>query len=161
MTIHRLKAAFIDKVVRPGMYADGGGLYLQVGQGGGAKPWIFRYSRTRFGRPGETNMGLGPTHTIGLHDARELARSCRLQMLQGIDPLDARKSDRLGKQLEAAKQVTFAFCAEDYCAHKLKTWAPTTARAAARQIRMYLYPKLEKLPIQSIDHLLVEQVISV
>jgi len=159
MAIHRLKPAFVDRVTRAGMYADGGGLYLQVGEGGGAKSWVFRYSRTRFGRTGEAHMGLGPAHTVGLHDARELARLCRVQMLQGIDPLEARKSDRLDKQLEAGKRVTFAFCADDYCNHKLKTWAPSTARAARRQIRMYLYPMLEKVPISMIDHHQCVQVI--
>ena len=159
MAIHRLKPAFIDKATRAGMYADGGGLYLQVGEGGGAKSWVFRYSRTRFGKLGEAHMGLGPVHTIGLHDARELARQCRVKILRGTDPMEERKSDRLAKQLEAAKQVTFKFCAEDYCTHKLRTWSPATARAAARRIRVYLYPKLEKLPIAAIDHIQVEQVI--
>jgi integrase len=159
MTIHRLKPGFVDKVTDAGMYADGGGLYLQVGEGGGAKSWIFRYSRVRFGKRGEAHMGLGPTHTIGLNDARELARECRRTLLQGTEPLEARRADRLTKQLEAAKQVTFASCAEEYCAHKSKTWVPRTARSAARQIRQYLYPKFEKMLIGAIDHLQVEHVI--
>ena len=159
MAIHRLKAIFVDRVTRAGMYADGAGLYLQVGNGGGAKSWIFRYSRVRFGRPCEAHMGLGPTHTISLHDAREMAKECRRKLLQGLDPMETRKSDRLAKQLDAAKQVTFAFCAEEYCDYKLKTWARSTAKSAARAIHMYLYPKLEKVPISAITSLQVEQVI--
>ena len=159
MAIHRLKANFIDKVTRAGLYADGGGLYLQVGDGGGAKSWIFRYSRTRFGRTGGATMGLGPAHTISADAAREVARECRLQILQGIDPLEARKADRTAKQLEATKNVTFEFCAEDYIAHKLTTWAPGTARRSKQVIRDYLLPKLGKLPIAAIDHLHAEDVI--
>jgi integrase len=159
MAIHRLKPSFVDKVARAGMYADGAGLYLQVGEGGSAKSWIFRYSRLRFGKSGEAHMGLGSTHTVSLHDAREFARECRRKILQGIDPMEARKSDRLARRLDVARQVTFASCAEEYCAYKLKTWAPSTARAAARAIRLYLYPKLENLPVSAIDHLLAEEVI--
>jgi integrase len=159
MAIHRLKAIFVDKVTRAGMYADGAGLYLQVGKGGGAKSWIFRYSRVRFGRPGEAHMGLGPKHTISPHDAREMARECRRQLLQGLDPMETRKSVRVAKQLDAAKQVTFACCAEEYCDYKLKTWAPSTAKTAARAIHVYLYPKLERMPISAITSLHVEEVI--
>jgi hypothetical protein len=127
MAIHRLKPAFVDKVERAGVYADGGGLYLQVGEGGGAKSWVFRYSRARFGKLGEAHMGLGPLHTISLADARELARQCRQQLLRGIDPIEARKSERLAKQLEAAKNLTFAECAKDYLAFMSRTWKPRSA----------------------------------
>ena len=47
------------------MYADGGGLYLQV-TASGAKSWIYGFSLN--GRARE--MGLGPLHTISLSDAR-------------------------------------------------------------------------------------------
>ncbi len=159
MSIHRLSPAFVDRVTRAGMYADGQGLYLQVGEGGGAKSWIFRYSRSRFGKPGDVHMGLGAVHTIRLHDARELARACRVQLLQGVDPVEARKSDRLGNQLAAAKDKTFEFCGDEYIAHKSLTWVPGTAKKAKSHIRRYLYPKLGKLPIGAIDHIQVVQVI--
>src|SRR5438034_9281428 len=110
MAIHRLKPRFVDTVTGAGMYADGGGLYLQVGAGGSAKSWIFRYSRSPFGKPGEAHMGLGPTHTISLDEARELARECRQQILGGVDPLADRKAKQRAKKLEASKHVTFEFC---------------------------------------------------
>jgi integrase len=43
----RLTGDFINSVKKKGTYADGGNLYLQVGIGGGAKSWIFIYSRLR------------------------------------------------------------------------------------------------------------------
>jgi Arm DNA-binding domain/Phage integrase central domain len=162
MAIHRLKPNFIETVTRAGKYPDGDGLYLRVGEGGGAKSWIFRYSRSRFGKSGEAEMGLGPTHTIGLHDAREMARECRQQLHRGIDPMEARKADRIAKQLEAAKQVTFEFCAEEYRAFKVKTkqWSsPKTVKLGEFLIREYLNPELGKLPITMIDHLRLHQVL--
>jgi Arm DNA-binding domain len=38
----KLKALTITRTSIPGMYGDGGGLYLQI-TGSGAKSWIFRY----------------------------------------------------------------------------------------------------------------------
>ena len=59
-TIGRLTALKVDKAKRPGMYADGGGLYLRVTQSG-TKNWVFRFMLN--GRP--RWMGVGPLHTIG------------------------------------------------------------------------------------------------
>ncbi len=53
------------------MYADGGGLYLQV-TGGGAS-WIYRYMLK--GRARE--MGLGPLALYGLQEARAKALDAR------------------------------------------------------------------------------------
>jgi integrase len=159
MAIHRLKSRFVDTVTRAGMYSDGGGLYLQVGKSGGAKSWIFRYSRSRFGRGGEAHMGLGPLHTISLEEARELARGCRHQILKGIDPMESRKAEQLAKRLEESKQVTFGFCAADYYDHKAKTWRPQSAKSARLIIRKYLNPAFEQLPVAVIDHLQAEQLL--
>jgi hypothetical protein len=41
--IGKLKALTVAREKRPGMYGDGGGLWLQV-TGAGAKSWIFRYT---------------------------------------------------------------------------------------------------------------------
>ena len=41
-TLNRLSNFRVERAKRPGMYADGGGLYLRVAEGG-SKQWIFRY----------------------------------------------------------------------------------------------------------------------
>jgi hypothetical protein len=54
MAIAKFTALKVEKTTRPGLYNDGGGLYLRVAPGG-SKGWIFRYrinGRTR-------DMGLG------------------------------------------------------------------------------------------------------
>lgn len=70
--VGRLTALKVAKVKKPGMYADGAGLYLQVsgdGESTLAKSWIFRF--TLRGRSRE--MGLGSLSLFGLAEARSKA----------------------------------------------------------------------------------------
>jgi len=71
-TLNRLSAFKVEKAKRPGMYADGGGLYLRVAEGG-SKQWIFRYVANGRLR----DMGIGPCHTLDLAKPREKARRAR------------------------------------------------------------------------------------
>ena len=66
--IGRLTALKVSRAIKHGMYADGGGLYLQV-TGTGAKSWIYRYML--HGR--EREMGLGSLSAVCLADARTKA----------------------------------------------------------------------------------------
>lgn len=90
---HRLSALAVSRQKTPGMYADGGGLYLQVSRSG-SKSWIFRYAME--GR--EREMGLGPLHTVSLSEARELALEARKLKLRGVDPIDARNAERASRK---------------------------------------------------------------
>jgi len=64
---HRLAQADLRRTA-PGLYADGGNLYLQVTVNGETvnRSWIFRFAINGKRR----EMGLGAVHTIGLKDAR-------------------------------------------------------------------------------------------
>jgi hypothetical protein len=107
--IEKLTALKIDRETQPGMYGDGGGLYLRVTEDG-AKNWVFRFmlnGRARW-------MGMGPLHTVGLAEARKRAAEHRLRRHDGIDPIEARRAERLKARLDAAKAVTFKECAETY-----------------------------------------------
>jgi hypothetical protein len=89
----RLSALKVNKITKPGLYSDGGGLALQITPTG-AKSWLFRYmvAGRSFG------MGLGPTHTVSLAEARQTALGARKQLIDGINPLTCRrafKSDQL------------------------------------------------------------------
>jgi hypothetical protein len=66
-TTGRLTALKVARAKRPGMYADGGGLYLQVTERGAS--WVYRYMLA--GRARE--MGLGPLALFGLSEARSKA----------------------------------------------------------------------------------------
>src|SRR6516164_6786689 len=118
----KLKALQVSKLDRPGMYADGGGLYLQVTtnarDGQPAKSWIYRYMLR--GRARE--MGLGSLNAISLLQARDKALDCRRLRQEGIDPIDARSAARAQGALEAAKSITFKQAAIDYIRSHRAGW---------------------------------------
>jgi hypothetical protein len=61
----RLSATEVKNKAAPGMYCDGGGLYLQITPTG-TKSWLYRYAfkgKTR-------DMGLGGLPAVSLADAR-------------------------------------------------------------------------------------------
>jgi Arm DNA-binding domain len=70
--IERLSALKIERLKKPGMHADGGGLYLRVTPEG-VKNWVLRYMLDR--RP--RWMGLGPLALYGLQEARARALDAR------------------------------------------------------------------------------------
>ena len=104
-TTSRLTALKVDRTTAPGMYADGGGLYLRVTKEG-TKNWVLRYMLD--GRP--RWMGLGPVSLIGLQEARAKALDARRLRHEGVDPIEARKSARQQARLDAAKSMTFKEC---------------------------------------------------
>ena len=71
--LNRLSARTVASRREPGLYCDGGGLYLQIAPSG-SETWMFRYRSplTRKLR----DMGLGPLHSVGrIH--RRSAADCR------------------------------------------------------------------------------------
>src|SRR4051794_871031 len=109
--LNRLSSLAVTRAKKPGMYADGAGLYLRVAPGG-SRQWIFRY--VTHGRM--RDLGLGPTHTLSLAEARERAVDARKLRLDGIDPIAAKHERRAARRVKEAKQVTFREC----CARFLK-----------------------------------------
>jgi integrase len=131
----------------PGRYHDGHGLYLQV-VGPNNASWLLRYERD--GR--EHMLGLGPVHTVGLKEARERARAARLQLLDGLDPIAAKKADRVARALRAAKSITFKEAAEAFIAAKRDGWRNVKhAGQWDATLGAYVYPKIGELPVAEID----------
>ena len=93
---------------RPGFHAAGdpAGLLLQVTAGGG-RSWLYRYQVA--GR--RRSMGLGSFEDVGLAEARELARAARKRLLDGVDPIEARRAERAGMAVANAKAISFRDCA--------------------------------------------------
>jgi len=97
-------------------------------------------------------MGLGPLHTVSLQEARERARKARQQLLDGLDPLEARRVERTKAALEAAKAVTFEEAAIAYFAARQASWNNAKHRAQfLATLREYVFPKLGKLAVADID----------
>ena len=146
-TIGKLTALAVDRAKRRGYYGDGGGLFLQV-SASGAKSWVFRFKE--FGRLRE--MGLGPTHTVSLAEARQKALECRKLRLDGCDPIEIRKAGRAQARLDAAKAMTFKECAESYIASHKAGWRnPKHAAQWPATLGTYVYPVFGGLPVQAVD----------
>ncbi len=148
--IDRLTALKIARVSRVGYYADGGGLYLQVTCWNGrfAKSWLFRF--THNGKRRE--MGLGSCATLGLADARERAKRCRQSLLDGVDPIEARRAEKAKAAAQATKAMTFRVCAEKCIASHRAGWK--NAKHAAQwtaTLETYAFPKIGHMPAQAID----------
>jgi integrase len=146
-TIGKLTALAITQAKRRGYYGDGGGLFLQA-SASCAKSWVFRFKES--GRLRE--MGLGPTHTVRLAEARQKALECRKARLDGLDPIEARRGKRIQAKLDAAKAMTFAACAERYIAsHKVGWRNPKHAAQWPATLGTYVYPVFGSLPVQAVD----------
>jgi hypothetical protein len=64
-------------------------------------------------------MGLGPTHTVSLAEARQKALEARKMLIEGVNPLLAKRQSQIAASLDKARMMTFDQCAEAYIqAHK-------------------------------------------
>lgn len=143
----RLSALQVTKLTKPGLYGDGGGLTLQITTTG-AKSWLFRYMVA--GKP--FGMGLGPTHTVSLAEARQKALDARKLLIDGINPLAAKKQSQIVAALAAAKMMTFDQCAEAYIlAHKAGWKNAKHGDQWTNTLNTYASPVFGHLPVAEID----------
>ena len=104
---NRLSASSITKGKAPGLYADGGGLYLRISTSG-TPGWIFRYARN-----GKTHdHGLGRFPDVSLARAREKAAECRTALADDIDPIERRNALRARTALTDPRAMTYRQAAE-------------------------------------------------
>jgi integrase len=154
-TLNRLSAFKVEKAKEPGLYADGGGLYLRVAEGG-SKQWIYRYVTA--GRP--RDMGIGPVHVFTLAEAREKAREASKLRIEGVDPIAHKHAQRAAAAVAAASAMTFRQCAENYIRDNEASWSNAKHRLEwQRSLAKYAFPVLGNLPVAAIDTPLVLKVI--
>jgi integrase len=146
----RLSALQVQRLRKPGKYHDGGGLYLIV-HPGGSRAWAFRC-----GPGGKTWAGIGPLHTVGLAEARERAKDLRLKILDGIDPVAAKR----GVRLAAARNITFVDAARAYHAAHSAAWRnPRHVKEWLAALEKHAFPVLGSVLVADIDTALVLRVI--
>jgi hypothetical protein len=140
------------------LLADGGNLYLQVTAGSSSvsRSWVFRYELD--GR--RRDMGLGSVQTISLAEARERARHFRQQLLDGLDPLEARREQHDERRLEAAKAMTFGACVEAYLQAHDAAWKSHKHRHQWRMTLTEYCKAISHLPVKAIDTDLVLKVLT-
>jgi integrase len=154
-TLNRLSAFKVEKAKQSGMYADGGGLYLRIADGG-SKQWIYRYVTNN--RP--RDMGIGPVHVLTLAEAREKAREASKLRLEGIDPIAHKHAQRAAAAVAAASAMTFRQCAEGFIRDNEASWSNAKHRFEwERSLVKYVFPVIGNLPVAAIDTPLVLKVV--
>jgi Arm DNA-binding domain len=148
---NRLSAMGVARATKPGRYADGGGLYLQVSQSG-TRAWLFRFMRNGVAR----HMGLGPVRDVSLAEARTKAGECRKVLLSGADPIEQHRAIRLKAKFDSAHTITFRECAERHIAAHEAGWKNAKHRAQWKStLATYAYPVLGGFSVSAVDTALV------
>ena len=144
---HRLTALQVTKLNKPGLYGDGGGLTLQITPAG-AKSWLHRYMIA-----GKSYaMGLGPTHTVSLAEARQKALEGRRLLLDGVNPLLARNQQQVAAKLAEANMMTFDQCAEAYIQAQKASWKNAKhAKQWSSTLKTYASPVFGAAPVADVD----------
>jgi integrase len=168
---NKLTALSVKKDLKPGLYGDGGGLYLQVSLFD-TKAWVFRYMIAGRAR----KMGLGPVSVksddknVTLASARGMATDARSLVVRGIDPIDDREARKVAQAVERAKTITFGEAAERYIKAHKASWKSPKHENQYRMTLLGIDPKgrparndycgpIRDLPVASIDTALVLKVI--
>jgi len=105
------------------------------------------------------DVGLGGLETRGLKEAREEAKRLRLLLLEGDDPLEAKRATMERKRAERqeraaalAKRKTFAECAAAFLAKHSNGWKNAKHRAQWQStLENYAFPVIGDLFVGDID----------
>ena len=139
----RLTAVEVINLRNEGLHPDGDGLYLRVTKTG-TKSWIFRFAQDGTTR----DIGLGPLKDVSLASARRLSADARRRLLEGADPIEARKVEHVSRKLKEARGTTFKSAAEQMITSREAGWRNPKHRQQWRNtLRTYVYPVLGHLPV--------------
>lgn len=163
-TRHRLSDRFV-RSAKPGMYADGGGLWLRVTEGKSDdvlnRSWLFRYavsetitSKTGKTRNRERMAGLGSLLDVTLAQAREKAEGYRKLRLAGVDPITQSKVAKA-----QPGELTFEECCKRYITTHRAEWKSDKHRKQWEASLATYTAAIAKLPVRAIDTALVLRVL--
>ncbi|MGE3975106.1 MAG: tyrosine-type recombinase/integrase [Bdellovibrionales bacterium] len=151
----KLNSLSVQRIQEAGLYGDGNGLYLQV-LPSSTKSWVFRFMLNKKSR----SMGLGPTDLVSLAEARMKAIGCRKMLLDGIDPIEARRAEKQARALLDAKAMTFAQCASAYIDSHRAGWKNAKHEDQwTNTIETYANPIIGHLSIQDVDTGLIMKIL--
>jgi integrase len=125
MVRHKLTDAKAKTLKKPGIYGDGGCLFLRVHKTG-SRGWFFIYTRNHV----RTEMGLGGfdgAFAVTLAMARRKAEELRAILAAGKNPKKVRDAEK------TAAKVTFKYMAEKFIEEK-GDWSKHTRREWERQL---------------------------
>lgn len=144
----------VQALKKPGMHADGAGLYLAVSKTG-AKSWILRAAvkgrKTAGGNPYRVEIGLGSASLVPLAEAREAAQRYLKAARQGTNPLD----------LKHRESVTFESAARQVYEGLLPTWKNAKhAETWLATVQAHAFPVFGSVPIENVTTADVMRVLS-
>jgi integrase len=133
-----------EVATRPrGMYADGHGLYLAVGDS--SRSWIFRYKLGDRRR----EMGLGAYPIVALQAARDAAIDLQRLIRTGIDPIDQKRTEGHRRELSAMKAISFAEAASAFIGANEHKWRDSKSWHSS--FDSLANPIIGNLPVALID----------
>ena len=153
--VNKLTARQVETAKKAGLYGDGGNLFLKVDDRAN-KSWIVRWKADGKLR----KVGLGPTRTVSLIEARQRAEAVRRQLLDGFDPQETKRAKEAAAAVEDAKRITFDKATEAYIASHRAGWK--NAKHAAQwqaTLSTYASPVFGDLPVSAIDTGMVMRVL--
>jgi integrase len=153
--VGKLSARTVQAAKTPGLFGDGGNLYLSVDDSGN-KSWIVRWSSGGRLR----KCGLGAAHTISLEQAREKAGEARRLIRDGKDPREVWRAERQAAAVAQAGSMSFDDATEAYVASHRAGWKSAKhAKQWDATLSRYASPVFGKLPVSAITTELVMRVV--
>ena len=120
MVTNRLTDTRIRSLKKPGVYADGAGLYLRL-HASGSKSWFFIY--TRASKRHELGLGgLAGTAPVSLALARRKAEELRAALAEGRDPYAEIAVKKSGERTFRKVAERFISDRDDWKEHTRKEW---------------------------------------
>ena len=126
----------------PYKMTDGGGLYLLVNSKG--KYWRYNYRFT--GK--QKTLAIGVYPDISLSAARKLHQSAREKLAEGIDPSEAKKAQKITKNLATADE--FEPIAREWFSQKMLNTSETHKSRTIGILEKDLFPNIGAKPISKI-----------
>jgi integrase len=143
----KMTATMVKALKDAGRYGDGDGLFLLVSNKG-ARSWVCRVQKNGKRR----DFGLGSEKKVPLALARERARTVRIQIEAGIDPIAERR--------KAAGIPTFREAAAKVFAENRTTWKNAKHQAQwLSTLEAYAFPLLGDVTVNFIDGPMVRDVL--
>lgn len=153
--LSKLTALKVAGLAEPGLYCDGGGLWLQVSPTR-TKSWVFRYSVD--GK--RHHMGLGSLRDVSLAEARRLASEIGRRVRAGEDPLAERRAGQVALRATQSRRMTFNACARAFIkAHRASWRTDKHAKQWEATLAAYARPILGEFPVGDVDTALVVRVL--
>lgn len=143
LTDLRIKAA--KPKDKPYQLADGEGMYLEI-LPSGSKVWRMAYRQEN--RTTSTRLTFGHYPAVGLADARRKRADTKKQMVEGVDPAQARRVEKAMSATAAAN--TFEAVARMWHQNKLEQWQTRTANNILHRLEQDVFPLIGKRPITKV-----------